>query len=672
MKKTYLTLTPIALVTTLMMSQAYADHTVLHDVVVTATPMTSPFLIETDPKQPRQPLPAHDGADYLKTIPGFTVMRKGGTDGEAIFRGMAGSRLNILVDDQNVVGGCNMRMDAPTAYIFPEAYDKLTVIKGPQTVEYANMGSAATIKFDREPKKYEKQSSSLFASGLVGSFGRHDEIVQADTGNEKFFAEVVGTNSQQNNYKDGSGNTYHSAYHRWSTNAAVGLTPDNHTRVELSASISDGWAKYADRMMDGRKFLRENVALKAEKKHISELVESIGFQISRNSVDHIMDQTTFRNNMMSGMMAPEARVDHLSTQARLFGIFNLGSKDKLKLGADYSEATHSAETWSCTGGGSAMNNTCAGWSKTAGLTDNSKFKSYGVFGELTHQHNESSKVVSGLRHDWANADFYGSSNKERSDGLTSGFARYEVKYAGNMSSYIGLGHSERSPDYWEVVGSSTATGAWFNSTKKEKTNQLDIGQIYKTDRQIITASVFYNKINDFILLGYSNGMIGSVSNIDAHTYGAELSYSRNVNDQIKIITAISHVRGKDETNNRSLPQLPPLEGRLGVSYDDKKWSAGALARFAASQSRYVANYGNIAGYDLSSPTGGFAVYSLNAGYVVDKKTKINFGVDNIFDKTYAEFISRTGSSGGAPVNPATTRVNEPGRTAWLKATIALD
>ncbi len=668
MKKTYITLTPIALVATMMMSQAYADHTVLHDVVVTATPMTSPFLIETDPKQPRQPLPAHDGADYLKTIPGFTVMRKSGTDGEAIFRGMAGSRLNIMVDDQNVVGGCNGRMDAPTAYIFPEAYDKLTVIKGPQTVEYANMGSAATIKFDREPKKYEKQSSSLFASGLVGSFGRHDEIVQADTGNEKFFAEVIGTNSQQNNYKDGSGNTYHSAYHRWSTNAAVGLTPDNHTRVELSAALSDGWAKYADRGMDGRKFLRENLALKAEKKNISDVVDVIGFQVSRNSIDHIMDQTTFRNNPASGGMSPEARVDHLSTQARVFSILNITSKNKLKIGVDYSEAIHSAEPWSCTGG---TRPNCTEWTKTSGLTDNSKFKSYGVFGELTHQRNESSKVVSGLRHDRVNADFYSSSsNKERSDGLTSGFARYEVKYVGNMSSYIGLGHSERSPDYWEVVGSDTTNGAYFNTTRKEKTNQLDIGQIYKTDRQSIVASVFYNKISDFILLRYGTMGISGVSNIDAHTYGAELSYARNINEQIKVISTISHVRGKDETNNRSLPQLPPLEGKVGVSFDNKKWSAGALARFAASQNRYVANYGNIAGYDLSSPAGGFAVYSLNAGYVIDKKTKINLGVDNIFDKTYAESISRSGSN--AMGNPATTRVNEPGRTAWLKATIALD
>jgi hypothetical protein len=49
----------------------------------------------TDPSKPRQPLPAHDGADYLKTIPGFSVIRKGGTDGDAVFRGMAGSRVVI-------------------------------------------------------------------------------------------------------------------------------------------------------------------------------------------------------------------------------------------------------------------------------------------------------------------------------------------------------------------------------------------------------------------------------------------------------------------------------------------------------------------------------------------------------------------------------------------------
>ncbi len=58
--------------------------------------MTAPLLVVTDPRQPRQPLPAHDGADYLKTIPGFSVIRKGGTDGDPVFRGMAASRVNML------------------------------------------------------------------------------------------------------------------------------------------------------------------------------------------------------------------------------------------------------------------------------------------------------------------------------------------------------------------------------------------------------------------------------------------------------------------------------------------------------------------------------------------------------------------------------------------------
>jgi hypothetical protein len=46
-------------------------------VEVTAPNATWPLEIETDPRTPRQPIPAHDGADYLKTIPGFAVVRKG-------------------------------------------------------------------------------------------------------------------------------------------------------------------------------------------------------------------------------------------------------------------------------------------------------------------------------------------------------------------------------------------------------------------------------------------------------------------------------------------------------------------------------------------------------------------------------------------------------------------
>lgn len=58
---------------------------------------------------------------------------------------MFGSRIKMLVDGSENLGACPSRMDAPTSYIQPESFDKITVIKGPQTVRYATPGSAATV-----------------------------------------------------------------------------------------------------------------------------------------------------------------------------------------------------------------------------------------------------------------------------------------------------------------------------------------------------------------------------------------------------------------------------------------------------------------------------------------------------------------------------------------------
>ncbi len=113
----------------------HQDHAVeLAPSVVTGVAQSSPLTIVTNPKEPRQPVPASDGADYLKTIPGFAVIRNGGSNGDPVLRGMFGSRLNILTNGGMMLGACPNRMDAPTSYISPETYDKLTVIKGPQTV----------------------------------------------------------------------------------------------------------------------------------------------------------------------------------------------------------------------------------------------------------------------------------------------------------------------------------------------------------------------------------------------------------------------------------------------------------------------------------------------------------------------------------------------------------
>lgn len=91
---------------------ASAGH-LLAPVVITSVAPSSPLTLETDPGEPRQPAPASDAADYLKTIPGFSAVRGGGSNGDPVLRGQFGSRLNLLVDGGEMIGACPNRMDAP-------------------------------------------------------------------------------------------------------------------------------------------------------------------------------------------------------------------------------------------------------------------------------------------------------------------------------------------------------------------------------------------------------------------------------------------------------------------------------------------------------------------------------------------------------------------------------
>ena len=129
---------------------------------------------ETDPKVPRQPVPASDGADYLKTIPGFSALRNGGTNGDPVLRGMFGSRLALLTNDGSMPGACPARMDNPLSYVSPETYDRLIVIKGPQSVLWGPGASAGTVRFERDTPRFDAPGLRVDGSLLGGS---HVELV---------------------------------------------------------------------------------------------------------------------------------------------------------------------------------------------------------------------------------------------------------------------------------------------------------------------------------------------------------------------------------------------------------------------------------------------------------------------------------------------------------------
>lgn len=409
--------------------QAHNERVTLAPIVLTAQKANDAngLIVHADPKQAIQPIPAVDGSSYLQSIPGFNQVKGGGANGDVTFRGMFGSRIKIVTDGNESLGACPSRMDTQASYISPESYDSITVVKGPQTVQYAHTGSAATVSFDRGPeqltteKPYRGQASVLW-----GSYGRFDQNIETAIGDEKKYARLNANRSVANDYKDGNGDKVHSNWEKWSADLALGWTPDEDTWLELKGGKADAEVAYAGRGMDGSQFKRDSLGLKFEKKNLNDVIKQVDAQVDYSYNDHIMDNFSLRtppmmtmgHGSMSHMMPNpmEMQVTRRSLNARATMTTEW---DKLSLitGVDSQLNKH----------GKNMIMFAMPSMNTPSYMD-MKFQSYGAFGELTYQFNDANKLVTGARVDHSKIEQYGKQSNlidTRKETLPSAFVRLE-------------------------------------------------------------------------------------------------------------------------------------------------------------------------------------------------------------------------------------------------------
>lgn len=650
---------------------------VKEEMVVTGVRMETPLVLETDPKAPRQPLPAQDGADYLKTIPGFSVIRKGGTSGDPILRGMAGSRLSLLLDGDLVLGGCGSRMDPPTAYVFPETYDRIRLIKGPQTVLYGPGNSAGVVLFERDHQRVTEPGWKFHGSLLAGSFGRDDQVMDVQGATPNFYLRGMASHSQQDNYSDGDGTEIHSQYDRWNTGLTIGWTPSDNTTLELSGNLSDAEAAYADRGLDGSKFSRENVSLKWIQKNLTPWWSELEAQVYYNYVDHVMDNYTLRNVMAMNMAS---NPDRETEGGRIVATLNPTGSGELVIGMDAQANAHSNR--------STMNQMTMPYQDSARVPD-AEFEQVGIFGEWTQTMAAQQRIIAGLRlDDWSATDLRATrsvgmmvmpnptAGLEREETLSSGFLRYEKDML-PLTLYAGVGHSERFPDYWELIGKEATDSLSAFNANPEATTQLDIGAIYNKHRLKGSVSLFYNEIDDYLLIqsGFakSNGMSTRnttvTRNVDVTTWGMESDISYAFTENWRAEASLASVRGTNESDNTHLAQLPPVELRVGINYNNPIWTAGIFWRMADDQKRVDIGKGNIVGQDIGT-SDSFNVLSLNLGWRVHNNVLITSGIDNLLDEAYTEHVSKSGAMIAG--YDQTVRIHEPGRNFWLKVQLSFD
>ncbi|URJ31106.1 TonB-dependent receptor domain-containing protein [Blochmannia endosymbiont of Camponotus sp.] len=636
----------------------------------------SPLIFTASPARSSQSLYVTDVADYLKNIAGFTAIRNGGVNNEPVFRGMFGSRIRILMDNGEILGACFSHMDPISAYISPETFDILNVIKGPQTVLWGPVASGATLQFERYHPCFDESKIKLRSNVMIGSNNKIDKNIDSIIGSKYGYLRLIGNISQSDDYYDGHKHRVYSAWYKWNADAILSLNVSEDTHLEISLGQGNGNAKYAVRSMDGLCFARESYGMKVETTDMIKKLDKIEFQAWHNYVSHTMADTLpsvirlsfkkccgFSNDI-------ENNVDRL-----IWGVRGIATTqwDNIKCysGVDMQVNKHREHVKS------RFN-----WDKDIVSQD------IGIFTELIANSLSSKRFVGGTRLEYSVVNFNNFSKYKRYSIIyPAGFVRYEDNVNPLLSYYVGVGTSFRFPDYWELFSSRFSQN--INSSienvlelKPEKVVQIDIGANFQHLQTSGWISSYAGYVKDFILCSYYNdhisydGGINHTENINAKICGTEVGLNYQFNDYWRTESNVSWSWGANVDNNCSLPKIPPLEGRVICQWIKGCCSVTAVWRFVFPQSNNlflspasVTSKNMLLHTRENYNTSGFGTLSTHLAWTNSRFYKLSIGVDNLLNHHYREYFNlyihkRFGY-------PTGTLMYEPGRIWWVKLGIAL-
>ena len=603
-----------------------------------------------------------DGADLLKKSAGISVIRQGGAASDPLLRGLGGTRLNISLDGVPFGGVCNHRMDPATAYVKPGTFDSFSLLKGPQSVRHGN-SIVGTVNFERAPIIYDELGARANASYFYGSFNQQDLTVNASTGFQKGYLSYTHNNSRSGNYD----------------RLALGYRPDDDTLLEVSGVISEGKMGNATIHMDVTRLDRENYNIHFKKEDINTWLKSIDVRYDYTNVDHAMDDYTLRSQPPSHSTFVVMGQFWEKHFAKIESIVELTPDWELVIGADYKNERYDANA---KGGRLGLHRVPDDISneKRNRVLD---FDNFAAYAELSFQHDDSLRWVAGLRGDSLGTDtglmhaagevskkVLSGANQHRRQTLIAGFLRAEYSFDDlPIQLSAGYGHAERAADYWEVYSFDGLT------LDAEENNEFDIELTYEETDLTVKLSGFYSHISDFILVqGTTTSLSANLqgpqplaANIDAQRYGGELNLAYKLTDNLTLLGDASYTHGENLTQDVALAQTPPLEGNIGLSYKQGPFSGQFNTRLVNEQTRIHSTYGNVLAVD-STTSPGFITASLEIGYKPHPLVNVKFGVDNLFNKTYSEHVSRNASANTS----SNLKISEPGRAFWGRVSIDFD
>lgn len=603
--------------------------------------------------------------EILTETPGVSAVRRGASATEPVIRGLGWERVSTQVDGLPLHGACPARMDPPITYVRAYASEDITIIKGLASVSLGPAGSGGRIiidtDYERSPDAPAELGGWVKLSGETNREGVAGEIGM-EGGNEYVDIKASLEALDYSDYETGGGITIPANQEEYSGALSLGVRPtENHRWSNYLSYIREENIDYPSlpMNMDETDFLvyTTGYRITPESGAMSELDFSFGLQ----NIDHLMSNREKPNRKILEAETP-SESDSYSGGAK--ATFLLGQEVELKTGIDYSLVQRDATR--------TRKMVMTGMTFKDRIWPDASQSDVGGYAEAKKQISDTVDIRIDGRFDFVSSDaeavdemslqkktvreqfvrFYGPEAAEVKEDETLGSGNIVVNWQTNewLTTYLGTGLASRAAGVTERYFAFAPAPGGFQvgnpTLDPEQKIELELGGAIEKEWFDAEFSLFHNWVNDYILQTQidsfdANGdgtpdVIKGFENVDARLYGFEAGLVFYYDEHLSFPLSLSYVRGKNSSDNRDLPEIPPLEATAAVRFDYGKqlpWWLEFGGRFADRQD-------NIDETFPEDETAGFAVFHLRGGCTIAESWKLEVGIENLLDTEYNEHLTR--------------------------------
>ncbi len=646
-------------------------------------------------------------SEVISTKPGLNLIRDGIWATDINIRGMSRDNIVVLINGNRIETANNL--SARLSLVDMNTIERIEVIKGGTSSIYGSGGTGGVVSITTLSGKYEKKFS--LNGVLSGAYASVNEMTNPGLSlylsSEKMYANLYTIFRQASDMKIPSGIIPNSSFRDYgiSLNSGIRFSRNNLLTLDLQfmntpyAGIPGGYPLFPNTAtVTYEPAERQLAALTYENRNVSGLISDLSVKIFFQNIFRDVNVAPDNFVIVPGTATTPARkitnvsIDpdgsHYSSGAIIEAEFVTNSNNKLIGGIDLwrrkletsRERTQIIEVLD-------SNNNVVSTSiiQTGDIPiPDSRYTSIGLFAQ-----DQISIMNDKLFLDFsARADGIYISNEQSvsplyviTNGVISNspadqIVLWEASASSDLSwSFNSGGNYKLSSELNYALNFSYA---YRSPSLEERFQYIDLGNVVRLGNPLLnpetgyfisTSLKYWGEDLNLSLELYANYLSDLVTEIpgiyenrnafiktnigSARLAGFDAEWAYNFYGGLVFYGGASFVNGEDTYNGSALPQIPPLNGNIGLKYDLNNLFNLNLNTFVyAAQNR-------VAPGEITTP--GYVVFNFYTGinklFLSGYEMGIDAGIENIFDNDYRDHLS----TGRGSVT------SEPGRNFFFKA-----